>query len=95
MNRRRFLQLTGGGLIASATMAEAGFFAEFMDWLRRKPAWSIPAKRPINAVIGQYADFVSYSDLALASAPIVEEAAQEIARRAAFVVRNMYFFGAA
>lgn len=43
MNRRSFLRLTGGGLIATATMAEAGLFAEFMDWLRRKPVWSIPA----------------------------------------------------
>jgi hypothetical protein len=37
MNRRAFL----GGLVATATMAEAGALAEFMDWLRRKPVTTV------------------------------------------------------
>jgi hypothetical protein len=37
MNRRAFL----GGLVATATMAEAGALAEFMDWLRRKPMTTV------------------------------------------------------
>lgn len=36
----------GGGLVASATMQEVGFFAEFMAWLKKKPAWSIPTPMP-------------------------------------------------
>lgn len=42
MNRRSFLGLAGGGLVASATMAEVGIWAEFMSWLQRKPVWSFP-----------------------------------------------------
>ena len=45
MNRRNFLKLAGlagGGLVASASMAEAGFLADFLSWLKRRPAWSIP-----------------------------------------------------
>lgn len=48
MNRRGFLKVLGGGLVASATMAEAGMLAEFMDWLKRKPAWSFPPKRAMT-----------------------------------------------
>lgn len=44
MNRRSFLRVFGGGLAATATMAEAGMLAEFLDWLKRKPAWSFPSK---------------------------------------------------
>ena len=33
ISRRGFI----GGLVASATVAEAGILAEFFDWLRRKP----------------------------------------------------------
>ena len=40
--RRQFLRLAGSGLIASATMAEVGLWAEFVDWLRRRPVWSFP-----------------------------------------------------
>jgi hypothetical protein len=43
ISRRGFLAL-GGGLIASATMAQAGALAEYLDWLRRKPAWSLPSE---------------------------------------------------
>ncbi len=61
MNRRGFLKFFGGGLVATATMAEAGAFAEFMDWIRRAPAWSFPSPRygdvtfdQINAVTLEY-----------------------------------------
>jgi hypothetical protein len=63
MDRRRFLQMCGGGVVATATMAEVGFFAEFMAWLKRKPVWSFPSK-PAVVTIGSYADFISISDLA-------------------------------
>lgn len=43
-DRRSFLKMFGGGVVASATMVEAGMFAEFMSWLQRKPVWSIPAR---------------------------------------------------
>ena len=46
MNRRDFLKLTvitSGGLVATATMAEAGFFADFLSWIKRRPVWSIPS----------------------------------------------------
>ena len=33
ISRRGFI----GGLVASATVAEAGILAEFFDWLRRRP----------------------------------------------------------
>ena len=48
LSRRSFLRLGGGGVIAAATTAEIGMWAEFMNWLQRKPVWSIPAK-PIYA----------------------------------------------
>jgi hypothetical protein len=43
MDRRHFLRLFGGGLTATATMAEAGMLAEFLSWLKRKPVWSFPS----------------------------------------------------
>ncbi len=58
MDRRRFLQMCGGGLVATATMQEVEFFAEFMAWLKRRPAWSFP-----NPSIGPYVDFMNFSDL--------------------------------
>ena len=42
MDRRSFLRSFGGGVVATATMAEAGMLAELFDWLRRKPVFSIP-----------------------------------------------------
>jgi hypothetical protein len=42
VNRRRFLQLAAGAGVTAATMAEVGFFAEFMVWVKRLPVWSIP-----------------------------------------------------
>lgn len=49
MDRRGFLKSFGmatGGLVATATMPEAGMLAEFMSWVRRAPAFSFPAPRP-------------------------------------------------
>jgi hypothetical protein len=46
MNRRSFLHtagLSGAGLVATATLAEAGALAEFFDWLRRRPSFSFPS----------------------------------------------------
>jgi hypothetical protein len=37
VSRRGFLRLFGGGIAASATMAEAGMLSELLDWIRRKP----------------------------------------------------------
>jgi len=55
MDRRGFLRMfggtVGGGLVASATMAEAGMLSEFLSWLKRKPAWSFPRKQPTYAEI--------------------------------------------
>jgi len=48
MNRRGFLRSfagVSGGLVVTATMAEAGALADFMSWLKRAPAWSFPSKR--------------------------------------------------
>jgi hypothetical protein len=61
MNRRNFLRLAAGAGVAAATMAEAGFWSEFLSWLKRKPVHSIP----LNATITQYADFVSYTEASL------------------------------
>lgn len=51
--------MCGGGLVATATMAEAGFFAEFMAWLKRKPVWSFP---PVRTMVGG-AKYESLSNL--------------------------------
>jgi hypothetical protein len=48
-SRRAFLRSGSMGLIASATMAEAGAFAEFLNWISRKPAFSIPSNPLIKA----------------------------------------------
>jgi hypothetical protein len=48
MDRRSFLRGFGGGLVATATMAEAGMLAEFFDWLKRKPVWSFPSKTSLS-----------------------------------------------
>lgn len=42
MNRREFMRFGGAGLATSATMLEAGLLSEFIDWMRRKPSFSIP-----------------------------------------------------
>jgi hypothetical protein len=54
MDRRQFLRLGGAGIVASATMAEAGILSEFMSWLTRKPAWSFPTNTTLER---QQADF--------------------------------------
>lgn len=58
MDRRNFLKLFGGGLVATATIQEAGMLAEFMDWMKRKPVWSFPSKSrtydDINAITLKY-----------------------------------------
>ena len=64
MDRRRFLQIFGGGVVASATMAEAGFLADFMAWLKRKPVWSIPKTLAVNPYIAEYSQFSGLSQLA-------------------------------
>ena len=54
INRRGFLGLFGGGVVASATMAQAGVFSELLDFLRRKPVsvsapatgWPVPPRFP-------------------------------------------------
>ncbi len=93
MNRRKFLQiagLTSGGLVASATMAEAGVFAEIASWLKRQPVWSIP-KNVTLANIAQYSDYASSHDLSLAAAidPAVEICAKELAYRAAVTINTI------
>jgi hypothetical protein len=44
MDRRSFLRVFGSGVVATATIAEAGMLAEFMSWLKRNPVWSFPSK---------------------------------------------------
>ena len=54
MDRRNFLKMIRGacaGVVATATMAEVGMWAELMDWLQRKPVFSIPAYAGANAGI--------------------------------------------
>jgi hypothetical protein len=48
VNRRQFLKLGSGALVASATMAEAGMLDEFLSWLKRKPAYSFPTPNKTN-----------------------------------------------
>jgi hypothetical protein len=53
VNRRDFIRgfgLASGGLVATATMAEAGMLAEFMSWLKRAPVWSFPSPDKLLAV---------------------------------------------
>ena len=50
-DRRQFLRLGAGALVSSATMAEAGMLAELLDWIRRKPVFSIPKPSPIAVSI--------------------------------------------
>lgn len=44
MNRRRFMQLALGAGVATATMAEVGFMADFWAWIKNPRTWFIPAK---------------------------------------------------
>jgi len=46
ITRRSFLALGGASLVATATMAQADALAEALDWMRRKPVFSIPPYRP-------------------------------------------------
>jgi hypothetical protein len=43
LNRRQFVA-GSTGIVAAATMAEAASLVEFLDWLRRKPAFSFPSQ---------------------------------------------------
>ena len=71
MQRRTFLR----GLFGVAAAAAVAPLAKFIP----APA-PIPAAAPvISATIGQYADYISISDLAID--PYVEEAAKELAYR--------------
>jgi len=48
LDRRNFLRLLGGagaGVVATATVADVGMWAEMMSWLQRKPVWSIPVHK--------------------------------------------------
>jgi hypothetical protein len=57
MDRRRFLGLLGGGLVASATMAQADQLAGFMDWLKKGPtAYSFPTNIQIAEAVNPWAD---------------------------------------
>lgn len=47
MDRRRFLQLVTGAGVSTATMTEAGFFAEFWQWLTKRPKHFIPPPKRI------------------------------------------------
>lgn len=38
--------MAAGGIVATATMAEVGFWADFMAWVKRMPVWSFP--RPVT-----------------------------------------------
>jgi hypothetical protein len=49
--------MCGGGMVATATMAEVGFFDEFMAWVKRMPVWSIPSKPTVH--IQSYAEYTS------------------------------------
>ena len=50
MDRRRFLGLLGGGLVASVTMAQADQLADFLNWLNKGPtAYSFPTDIQIVA----------------------------------------------
>lgn len=56
MDRRAFLKFATSGVIATATAAEVGMWAEFMSWIRRSPAWSFssqPFKFPIDPLFSQ------------------------------------------
>jgi hypothetical protein len=65
MNRRNFLKLGGGALVASATMAEAGMLAEFMSWLKRKPAWSFPSKPSYWVAVDPAFSYADLTDITI------------------------------
>jgi hypothetical protein len=57
LGRRDFLRIfsgAAGGIAVTATMAEAGMLAEFMDWLRRAPVWSLPVPLPVPLTIHHF-----------------------------------------
>jgi len=61
MDRRNFLRLCAGAAgVTAATMAEAGFWSEFLSWLTRKPRWSFPSDG--------YSEFVEMTGIAEATA---------------------------
>jgi hypothetical protein len=63
MDRRNFLRMAAGGMVATATMAEVGFWADFMVWVKRMPTWSFP-KPLVSATISQFDDYISFNQLA-------------------------------
>jgi hypothetical protein len=51
MDRRKFLGLLGGGLVASATMADADRLVDFLKWLKKGPTeYSFASPRPIPVI---------------------------------------------
>lgn len=67
MDRRNFLRSMIGvsaGVVASATMADVGFWAEPASWLQRKPTYFIPAEAAIGtAIIGRRIESLTYTDI--------------------------------
>jgi hypothetical protein len=64
MDRRGFLKLFGGvtgGVIATATMAEAGALAEFLSWVQRSPSWSFAS--PLSAKEKSIREFIRMSQI--------------------------------
>jgi len=64
MNRRGFLKLFGGvtgGVIATATMAEAGALAEFLSWAQRSPSWSFAT--PLSVKEKSIREFIRMSEI--------------------------------
>jgi hypothetical protein len=70
MDRRRFLQLVTGAGVTTATMAEAGFFAEFWKWVTKRPTWFIPkGPKPENLD-----PFMTYDPLAIRAGEVSADA---------------------
>ncbi len=45
MDRRKFMTMLTGGLVATATMAEADRLADFLKWIKKGPTeYSFPTK---------------------------------------------------
>jgi hypothetical protein len=85
MDRRKFLRVFGDGLVASATMAQAGMVAEFMDWLKRKPVWSFPSKSrglyfvdPSSRIMVSYRPPFVAADLPSYVVPVLMHIVQEM-----------------
>lgn len=77
MNRRKFLQALGVGAVATQVV----------------PLMKFVTPAPVRAVIGEYADYASFSDLAIAKAidEHVQFAAMELGKRAGQSIDQMYY----